>query len=52
MKKNLLLMASAMVVLASCSSDEPAEINQGRSIEFRTSVSRATATELEDLKEF
>lgn len=45
MKKNLLFLAAAAVALASCSSDETTEVNQGEAISFRplaNNVTRAT----------
>ena len=42
MKKNLLFLAAAAVALASCSSDETVEVNQGDAISFRPLVNNVT----------
>lgn len=52
MEKKVLLWLAAAVALTSCSNEEVMEQNLGKGISFRTAVSRATETTIDNLHSF
>lgn len=52
MKKSIFMIAASALVLTACSSEETLEVNNGRAIQFRHEMTRATETTTNNLLSF